>query len=135
MDVGNSKTNLVAHPAAPPSVDLVSPDRLQIENQEVCRAEHYALHGVINGFLPSSRASRGRAWIHCSGPNMWAYAAPALGFTVRGMDVKCSAFLKLLGHMDQAPEKDVLRRECALGWNRLQGLLGEVQVVFTDHDL
>lgn len=100
------------------------------------RAEKYALHGVINGFIPNDREPRGGAWIHCSGPNMWACAAPALGFTVRGVNVNCDGFITLLECMDQAPEKrvpqgvaqDVMRRQ------NLEDRLGEVQVVFTDYE-
>ena len=98
------------------------------------RAEKYALHGVINGFIPNDREPRGRAWIHCSGPNMWACAAPALGFTVRGVNVNCNGFINLLECMDQAPERSALQGP--MGVKRRQKIedhLGEVQVVFTDY--
>ena len=96
------------------------------------RAEKYALHGVINGFIPNDREPRGRAWIYCSGPSMWACAAPALGFTVRGVNVNCDGFIKLLECMDQAPEKSVPQGAKCLP--KLQNHLGDVQVVFTDYD-
>jgi len=99
------------------------------------RAEKYALHGVINGFIPNDREPRGRAWIHCSAPSMWTCAAPALGFTVRGVNVNCDGFMALLECMDQAPEKRVPQgvSQGVLRRQNLEDRLGEVQVVFTDY--
>ena len=102
------------------------------------RAEKYALHGVINGFIPNDREPRGRACIQCSGPSMWACAAPALGFTVRGANVNCDGFMTLLECMDQAPEKTLPQGAVHFNGRRmsqkLEAHLGEVQVVFTDYE-
>jgi hypothetical protein len=79
------------------------------------RVEKYALQ-VINGFIPNDREPRGRAWIHCSGPNMWACAAPAY--------VKTRCECKLLG----------LHQIVVMQRQRLADRLGEIQVVFTDYE-
>ena len=140
MNVGNSKKRSVTEHAAPPYKPPSIPSRSEpfrmtttqselYTGRQAPREEFHALHGVINGFIRSSRPTRGRALIDCSSPNMWACAAPALGFTLRGVEVNYPKYVTLLEQMGQGPEKKVPRK---LGDR--ENWLGEVQVVFTDYE-